>query len=107
MSRWMKPATVLAGYTLALLVSLVAVAIYDRHFTPEDNQAMGGMIAGGELIYGVALFLVLALAPTGLAFYFMRRHRSSWSAFAMACLAYALGGVLAVVVHFLTPPLRI
>src|SRR5262245_44485868 len=58
MNRWMKLTTVLAGYALAVLVSVVTVAIDDRRFTPADNQTMGGMIAGGEMMYGCAIFLL-------------------------------------------------
>src|SRR5262245_3120499 len=107
MTRWLKSAIVFAGYLLAMLVSLVAVAIEDRRFTPADNQAMGGMIAGGEMIYGVAVFLFLALAPTVVAFWFLRRGRSWRSALAIAGFVYGAGGLLAAVVHLLTPPLHI
>jgi len=96
LNRWMKLAIVLAGYALALLVSFVAVAIYDRRFSPADNQAMGGMIAGGEMMYGCGVFLLAALAPSGLALWFLRRHRPSWSVFTIACLAFAVAGLIAI-----------
>jgi len=96
MNRWTKLAIVLAGYALAFVVSGVTVAIYDRRFTPADNQAMGGMIAGGEMIYACGVFLVVALVPTGLALWFLRRHRPSWSVLTIACLAFAVAGLVAV-----------
>ena len=95
MSRWMKLGIVLGGYALALLASIVAVLIWDRHFTPADNQAMGGMIAGGEMMYGIGLFLMGALVPTGLALWWLQRHRPTWSVFTVVCLAFAIFGLAA------------
>jgi hypothetical protein len=77
MKRWMEVAVVLAGYALAFAVSSIAVAIYDRRFSPADNQAMGGMIVGGEMIYGLAVFGVAAIVPTGLGVWFWVRRRKT------------------------------
>jgi len=96
MSRWVMWAMVLGGYVLALVASIIAVAIYDRRFSPADNQAMGGMIAGGEMIYGTGVFVLASLVPTGLALWFVRRHRPTWSVFSIVCLAFALVGLAAV-----------
>ena len=97
MNRWTKLAIVLAGYVLAFIVSAVAVAIYDRRFSPADNQSMGGMIAGGEMIYACGVFALLALVPTGLALWFVRRHRPSWSVLTILCLAFAVAGLGAII----------
>src|SRR5262245_46999379 len=99
-NRWMKLGIVLGGYALALMASIVAVAIYDRRFTPADNQAMGGMIAGGEMMYGFGLFVLASFVPTGLALWFLRRHRPSWSVFTIAGLAFAIAGLVAVLAQF-------
>jgi hypothetical protein len=96
MSRWVKWIMVLSGYGLAFFASVLAVAIYDRRFTAADNQAMGGMIAGGEMIYGIGVFVLASLVPTGLALWFVRRHRPTWSAFSTVCLAFAVAGLGAV-----------
>ena len=95
-NRWLKLGLVLAGYALALAASTVAVALWDRHFTPADNQAMGGMIAGGEMMYGCAVFLLVSLVPTALALWFLRSSRRFWSAFSAAGLAFAIAGLAAV-----------
>jgi len=87
---------VLAGYGLAFIASVAAVAIYDWHFTAADNQTMGGMIAGGELMYGTGVFLLVALAPTLLALWFMRKSRPAWSWFTGFGLAFAILGLAAV-----------
>jgi MFS family permease len=101
MKTLMKAGIVFAGYALALIASVVSVMVYDRHFTAADNQTMGGMIAGGEMMYGIAIFLLVALAPTLLALWFLRRSRVVWSAFTLLGLAFAIFGLAAV----LTPPL--
>jgi hypothetical protein len=103
MNRWMKLGVVLGGYALAFVVSCVAVAIYDRRFTPADNQTMGGMIAGGEMMYGGAVFVLIALVPTGLALWFLRRHRPSWALLTLGCLGFALLGLTAVFITFAPP----
>ncbi len=96
MHRWIKPGIVIAGYLLAFAVSVFMVALDDRQFSPADNQAMGGMIAGGEMMYGSALFVLFSLAPTGLALWFLRHSRKFWSAFSSAGLAFAIVGLVAV-----------
>jgi hypothetical protein len=93
MNRWIKLGIVLAGYPLALLVSIVAVAIYDRQFTAADNQQMGGMIAGGEMMYGAGVFLLLAAIPTGLGLWFVRTSRSFWTAISNLSIGFAAIGL--------------
>lgn len=95
LNRWMKVGMVLVGYALALAASSVAVAVYDRSFSPADNQSMGGMIAGGEMILGSGALVLLSLVPTGLALWFVRRHRPTWSVFSSACLTFAVVGLTA------------
>ena len=96
MKRWTKIGIVLAGYGLAFIASVAFVAIYDRHFTFADNQTSGGMIAGAELMYGTGIFLLVALAPTSLALWFMRKSRPVWAWFTGFGLAFALLGLPAV-----------
>ena len=89
MNRWVRIALMLAGYTLALAASAVSVALYDRGFSPTDSQAMGGMIAGGEMMLGGAVFCMLSLLPTGLALWFLRGSRRFWSARASAGASFS------------------
>lgn len=96
MSRWKKLSIVLAGYALAFVASIVAAVLYDRQFTPADNQAMGGMIAGGQMMLSFAVFACLSLVPTGLALWFLRGSRRFWSAFSAAGVAFATAGLAAV-----------
>ena len=97
LNGWSKVGIVVAGYVLAFIGSSVAVAIYDRQFTPADNQAMGGMIAGGEMMYGAGMFLFLSLAPTGLALWFLRASQRFWSAFSTLAVTFAAVGLVAAV----------
>ena len=92
----MKLGLVLAGYALALILGAVAGWLYGLRFSPADDQAMGGMIAGGQMMYGAAVCGLVSLAPTGLALWFLRHNRSLWSAFSVAALAFAIGGLAAV-----------
>jgi hypothetical protein len=96
MNRRMKVGLVLAGYAMAFAASILSVAIYDLRFSPADNQAMGGMIAGGEMMLGCAVFGLVSIVPTGLALWFLRGSRRFWSAFSAAGLAFAIVGLAAV-----------
>src|SRR6266545_6604457 len=96
MNRFTKLALVLGGYALALAASTVSVVLYDRRFSPADNQAMGGMIAGGEMMLGGAVFCLVSIVPTGLALWFLRGSRRFWSAFSVVGLAFAIAGLAAV-----------
>lgn len=100
MKPWTNVAIVLAGYVLALIASVAAVAIYDRAFSAADNQTMGGMIAGAELIYGTGVFLLVALAPTLLALWFVRKSRRVWAWFTGFGLLFAVVGFAAVLATF-------
>ena len=102
LNGWTKAGIVLAGYVLAFFASVAATAIYDRQFTPADNQSMGGMIAGGEMMYGSGMFLFLALFPTGLGLWFVRSSRPFWSVFSTVVVTFAVIGLVAVLTTLLT-----
>jgi hypothetical protein len=69
-SRWAKIAVVLAGYAAA--------------------------IAAGEMITSLAVFLAVSLVPTLLALWFLRNNYKFWNAVAILSLAFALVGLIAV-----------
>ena len=94
--RLQKLGLVLGGYALAFVASGICVFLYDRQWTPADNQAMGGMIAGGEMMLGFAVFCLVSILPTGLALWFLRDSRRFWSAFTTAGLFFAIAGLLIV-----------
>jgi len=76
MKRWTKVLAVLGGYAFAILTSIIVVAIYDRRFTSADNDAYSGMIAGGEMILGAGVYIVVSLVPTGYVLWSLWRRRS-------------------------------
>ena len=48
------------------------------------------------MMLGIGVFLFVALVPTGLALWFLRRHRPTWSVFTIAGLAVAVAGLATV-----------
>jgi hypothetical protein len=96
MSRLAKVAVVLAGYALAIAAGVVAAKIYDARVSALPYDTSGGMYAGGEMMSSLAAFLVVALVPTLLALWFLRNNHGFWNAVAILSLAFALVGLLAV-----------
>ena len=74
MKRLAKLAWVLGGYIVACLVAAGAVYVNDLFMDPAVLQASGGMSAFGDAILFLGVFIVLALFPTGLLFYFLVRR---------------------------------
>ena len=93
MSRWAKVGLVIGGYLLAPIAGCGAMAVYRLRFTPQDFQTMGGMIAGGEMMFGGAVFAAVALVPTLFVLWFLRGKRGLWSAISFAGLAFAAIGL--------------
>ena len=98
-----KVGIVLSGYALAFVASCGSMVLYERGFTPEQNQTMGGMIAGGSLMLGTGVLVLVGLVPTGLMLFFMRRSRPFWSAFTGVSLACAMIGLAAVLSPLFIP----
>lgn len=57
------------------------------------------MYGFGDLLLGVAVFGVLALAPVGLALYWLRPVARFWSVLQWGAIIFALTGFLAVAVN--------
>src|SRR5262245_64763426 len=54
------------------------------------------MYAGGQMLTSFAAFLIVALVPTLLGLWFLRRHAGFWNVVATAALAFAGVGLFAV-----------
>src|SRR5689334_17772094 len=89
-------AAVAAGYGLAIAAGIVAGRIYDARVAALPYDTSGGMYAGGEAMTSLGTFLVVALVPTVLALWFLRRNEKVWNALAVASIAFAVAGLVAV-----------
>ncbi len=68
-----KSALVIGGYLAACLIASGAVYVNGLFTQSAAAQASAGMVAFGDFILFLGVFGVLALLPTGLAFYFLFR----------------------------------
>ena len=93
MNKFVKTGIVIAGYILAFICA--SAAVYIRILTTQGAvaQASSGMYAFGDTILFLAVFGVLALIPTVLAFYFLRSNEKFWNGFAVICLAFSIAGL--------------
>lgn len=96
MGRSAKIMTVVAGYIAALLAAVVAAWAYDVRVGKLPYDTSGGMYAGGQLMTSAAVFLLVALAPTVLALWFLRRHTGFWNGVAIVSVVFAGTGLVAV-----------
>jgi hypothetical protein len=96
MRRAAKVGVVLGGYVAAGFAAVAAGWLYNAHVATYPYDTSGGMYAAGEMLSGIAAFLVVALVPTLLWFWFVRRHEGFWNAVAILCLVFAGIGLIAV-----------
>ena len=87
-----KTGVVLAGYAAVFAVASAVIYVRQLHTQGLDAQASNGMYAIGQDILFVQAFGGLALFPTGLALYFLRRIRVLWTILVTAALALAATG---------------
>ena len=73
MSRLVKLGLVIGGYVVACLAASGVVYVYQLLTENAASQASAGMYAFGDFILFIGVFGVLALLPTGFAFYFLFR----------------------------------
>lgn len=97
MKRWSKVGVVVGGYVLAVAAAAVTGWAYDARLRALPHDTSGGMYAGGQLLAALVAFLVVALVPTLLALWFLRRHTGFWNGVAVASIAFAALGLIAVV----------
>jgi len=95
-SRWMKAGIVVAGYVAAVLAAIAAAWFYDWRMSLQPYDTSGGMYAGGQLMTSLSAFFVVALVPTLLLLWFVRRHEGFWNAAGILSLTLAGIGLIAV-----------
>ena len=83
---------VVAGYVVAYMAAQAAVYVRIQHTMGPEAQASAGMYAFGDAALGVMVFVGLALIPTVLALWWLRRNERFWVALAILCLAVAATG---------------
>jgi hypothetical protein len=102
MSRPLQVAVVVAGYGAAIAAAVAAAWMYNARVAALPYDTSGGMYAAGEGMYSLGAFLVVALVPTLLALWFLRGHEKFWNRVAVASLAFAVAGLLAVLTPLVT-----
>jgi hypothetical protein len=90
---------------LAVAAGAGAALLYDRRMAAMPYDTSGGMYAAGESLTAIAVFLVVALFPTLLALWFLRRHAPFWQGVAIASLAFAAVGLISVAFVMAVPDL--
>ena len=100
--RSQQVAVVVAGYAAAFGAAIVAAHLYNARVAALPYDTSGGMYAAGETMSSLGAFLVVAAAPTLLALWFLRANEKVWNGVAIASLAFAAAGLLAVLSTFVT-----
>jgi len=95
MRPWAKVGVVCLGLAVAFLLACLAVFLRQLAIPGPDLQASSGMHAFGDLLFGIAVFGLLALIPIGLTLYWLRPVARFWSVLGGAAVLSALSGVLA------------
>ena len=101
-----KIGVVSGGYLLAVGASIVAAHLYNARMAAMPHDTSGGMYAAGEGLSALATFLGVAIAPTLLSLWYLRRNRTVWSVASVAAVAFAAVGFVAVLVTSLAPGSR-
>jgi len=96
MGRAGKVGLVIGGYVAAIVASVAAGKLYDWRMSKMPYDTSGGMYAAGEAMSSLAVFFVVALVPTLLALWFVRRHETFWNVVAVGSLSFAAVSLLAV-----------
>ncbi len=106
MNPRLKAGIVCLGYLLALGAGAAASHLYNARMAAMPYDTSGGMYAAGDFMTALGTFLVVALVPTLLGLWFLRVNTRLWQAIAIASLAFASAGLLAVLMPLVThdPP---
>ncbi|MBL8488908.1 MAG: hypothetical protein JNK22_17730 [Rhodocyclaceae bacterium] len=95
---------VLAGYAIALLVAIAAVALHVHLGDPQDRVLSSGMHAFGDAIVFLGVLALASVPATGAALHFLRPCRAFWRVASVAAVLFAATAIPAVMDHFAPPP---
>ena len=101
MYRLLKLGAVLAGYAFALLAAYAACYYRELQFQHAHVDTSGGMYAWGDLMTFSVVFGPLALFPSGLALYFLRRSQKFWTLLSIVSVPLAVTGLAALFLNVL------
>lgn len=99
-----KVGILFAGFVLAAGAAGLAVAIRQHFEDPAAAQASSGMYAFGDMILGLGVFSLAALAPLGLALYWLRASAGFWPVLAWGAVLFAVTGPVGLL---LSGPMRL
>jgi hypothetical protein len=97
-----KVGLVVAGYVVAVMVAVAAVAIYVAATNGPDRQGYSVMYGFGDDLLFLAVFGVAAVPATGAALFFLRPYRSFWLVLSVVALGIAATG-LAALIDYVAP----
>ena len=104
----LKVSVVLAGYVATFVLASMVVAVRVALASEPDAQASSGMYAFGDAALWVAVVGTVGPLPTGLALFFLRPVRTSWTLLAGVGLVVAATGAAALILYIVgraaTPP---
>src|SRR5678809_1305024 len=89
-----KVGVVVTGYVAAVGAAILAGWMYNVRVSALPYDTSGGMYAGGEALTSLGAFLVIALFPTLLALWFVRRHERFWNVVGTLAIIFAAVGML-------------
>jgi hypothetical protein len=95
MKPWVKVVVVVVGYVIAAATAAAAVACHMFILGDSSNSANGGMAAFGDSLLFLAVFGVVAVPPTGAAFFFLRPYPAFWQGFSGVALIFAVTSLAA------------
>lgn len=80
-------------YAAAGAAGLLAGWLHDAWLARQPFDTSGGMYAWSVMLTVLGVFLPLALVPTALGLWFLRRHPVIWNTIALGALLFAAGGL--------------
>ena len=72
-----------------------AILVRQRFNSGPDALASSGMLAFGDLLFGVAVFALVAVFPLGLSLYWLRAVPRFWSTLGVTAMIRAVSGLVA------------
>lgn len=95
MTTTLKLLIVAAGYVAAFAIATLVVNLHATIADARGRDPSGGMAAFGDSLLFLAVFVVAAIPPTGVALYLLRSQATFWRVAAAGAIVIAATGVAA------------